>query len=71
MDVILFIGPSVIDEKLSYLLSCLQREPKTRFEPFQNREVILQVFFFSSQGAKDMANLPVQVDNHNNAKDLH
>lgn len=34
-------------------------------------EIIFQVFFFSPQLAKNIANLSIQVDDHNNAKDLH
>ncbi len=71
VDFILLISPAVINEKLFNFLSSFEGEFEAGLEPFENREIIFQVFFFSPQLTKNIANLSIQVDNHNNAKYLH
>ena len=71
VNVVFFVCSSVVDQELPYLLGCLQRELEAGFESFQDRKVILQIFFFSPQGTQDVADLPVQIHDHNDSEDLH
>jgi hypothetical protein len=71
MNFIFLISPAVVNEKLFYLLSRFQRKLKARFEPFQNRKIIFQIFLFPPQLTKNIPDFSIQVHYHNNAKDLH
>lgn len=71
MGVVFFIGSSVVDEELPYLLSGFQGEFEAAFESFQDGEVVFKIFFFPSQRAKNVADFSIQVNNHDNAKNLH